>query len=149
MFFSHFLNWISCIEFLARNFLQRFCEKKFLTRNRAMYSQNHTMQVLFIVYSHNAVLKFSILLCVPKKRTYNGKNIWPKKNSQKTLSLSKKRRWFALAFLTLGWPLLWWGAHTHMWNSSLNHGSHLCWTFPGNFVSKGPKNSLNLPCMVA
>ena len=113
MFFSHFLNWISCIEFLARNFLQRFCEKKFLTRNRAMYSQNHTMQVLFIVYSHNAVLKFSILLCVPKKRTYNGKNIWPKKNSQKTLSLSKKRRWFALAFLTLGWPLLWWGAHTY------------------------------------
>ena len=29
-----------------------------------------------------------------------------------------------------------------MWKSSLNHGSHLCWTFPWYFVSKGPKNSL-------
>ena len=40
-FFCHFLNWKShesCIQFLARNFSHRFCEKKFLARNRAMYS---------------------------------------------------------------------------------------------------------------
>ena len=35
----------------------------------------------------------------------------------------------------------------HMWKSSLNHGrSHLCWTFSGYFVSKGPKNSLKCEC---
>ena len=41
---------------------------------------------------------------------------WEKFLTKKTSEnwVCPRWRWFALAFLTLGWPLLWWGAHTYV-----------------------------------
>ena len=83
---------ISCIEFLARN---ENCEKKFLARNRAMYSSNSTNCNPTV---HTDILQyFSIFSSLQNLRgggSY-GKNS-KQKSSPKFNSCSKTRKWLMM-----------------------------------------------------